>query len=119
MINFIVVPAGPWTRRSHYLKIRDRQSYQFALASAAVALDLDGDSVREARIALGGVATIPWRAHDAEAAMRGKRLDETVATSAADAAFANAHARGHNEVKLPLGRQTLIRALLETRDMKV
>jgi xanthine dehydrogenase YagS FAD-binding subunit len=119
MITFIVVPAGAWTRRSRYLKIRDRQSYQFALASAAVALDLDGDSVREARIALGGVATVPWRAHEAEAAIRGKKLDEPAATAAADAAFAEAHVRGHNAVKLPLGKQTLIRALLETRAMKV
>jgi xanthine dehydrogenase YagS FAD-binding subunit len=119
MIAFIVVPARSWTQRSHYLKIRDRQSYQFALASAAVALDMDGDSVREARIALGGVATVPWRAHEAEAAIRGKKLDELSATVAADTAFAEAHIREHNAVKLPLGKQTLIRALLETRDMKV
>ncbi len=76
LITFIRVPAGPHTRRSHYVKIRDRESYQFAVASAAVALDLDGDTVRDARIALGGLATVPWRAREAEAALRGKALDE-------------------------------------------
>src|SRR5665213_4294434 len=60
LITAFVVPAGPWTRRSLYLKIRDRQSFEFALASAAVALELEGDVVRQVRIALGGVATRPW-----------------------------------------------------------
>lgn len=119
LITFITVPAAPWTRRSHYLKIRDRQSYQFALASAAVALAMDGERVQEARIALGGVATVPWRAHEAEAALAGKTLDEPAAQVAAEAAFAGARMREHNAVKLPLGKQTLIRALLEARDMKV
>jgi xanthine dehydrogenase YagS FAD-binding subunit len=68
------IPALPFARRSLYLKIRDRASYEFALASAAVALDLDVDMVRGARIALGGVATVPWRAREAEAALKGKRL---------------------------------------------
>ncbi len=71
LITGFSIPAGPWTRRSLYLKIRDRQSYEFALASAAVALDLDGGIVRQARLALGGVATVPWRARDAEAALVG------------------------------------------------
>ena len=74
---------APWTRRSLYLKIRDRQSYEFALASAAVALDIDGGIVRQARIALGGVATMPWRAREAEAALVGKPLDEAAAPTAA------------------------------------
>jgi len=64
MITGFTIAAAPWTRRSLYLKIRDRQSYEFALASAAVALDLDGGTtIRQARIALGGVATTPWRAY--------------------------------------------------------
>ena len=74
IIGFIL-PAASWTRRSLYLKIRDRQSYEFALASAAVALDLADGTVNEARIALGGVATKPWRAREAEAALVGKRID--------------------------------------------
>lgn len=60
-ITAILVPAGGWTRRSHYVKVRDRDSYQFAVTSAAVALELgEGDTIREARIALGGVASVPW-----------------------------------------------------------
>jgi|SRR5438128_687419 len=119
IITAIEVPAMPWARRSHYLKIRDRESYAFALASAAVALDLDGDGVREARIALGGVATVPWRARTAEAALQGKKLDEASARAAAAAAFADAEPRQHNAFKIELGKRTLVRALLETRDMKV
>lgn len=106
------VPAAPWTRRSVYLKIRDRESYEFALASAAVALDLDGGTVREARIALGGVATRPWRAREAEAALKGRTLNETIAARAADAAFAGAVTHGGNDDKPELGRRTLVRALL-------
>src|SRR5712691_40871 len=75
LITAFFVPAGRWTRRSLYLKIRDRASYEFALASAAVALDVEDRVVREARIALGGVATVPWRATSAETALAGKRLD--------------------------------------------
>jgi CO/xanthine dehydrogenase FAD-binding subunit len=74
LIAFFSVPAEPWTRRSLFLKVRDRKSYEFALAAAAVALDLDGDKVREARIALGGVATVPWRAKGAEEALRRRTL---------------------------------------------
>lgn len=114
LITAIVVPAGAWTRRSRYVKVRDRASYQFALASAAVALDLDGDRVRTARIALGGVATVPWRAREAEALLAGKTLDEATATAAAKAAFADAKPRGHNAFKVALGQRTLVRALIET-----
>jgi xanthine dehydrogenase YagS FAD-binding subunit len=90
IITGFMVPAGPWTRRSLYLKIRDRESFEFALASIAVALDLHDGLVREARIALGGVATKPWRAHEAEAQLNGKHLDEAAAKAAAEAAFAGA-----------------------------
>ncbi|MBS0234676.1 MAG: xanthine dehydrogenase family protein subunit M [Proteobacteria bacterium] len=119
LITFIAVPAGPHTRRSRYLKIRDRQSYQFALASVAVGLDLAGDTVRDARLALGGVATVPWRARDAEQSLRGKVLDEKAAQTAADIAFADAKPRPHNAFKIPLGKATVVRALLEAKDMRV
>ncbi len=119
LITFIHVPSGPWTARSRYVKIRDRTSYQFALAAAAVALDLDGDVVREARIALGGVASVPWRAHAAEASLVGKRLDERAATDAADAAFADAKPHGQTAFKVDLGKRTVVRALLETKAMRV
>ncbi len=118
LIVAIEVPAGPHTRRSHYLKIRDRQSFAFALASAAIALDLDGDTVRDARIALGGVATVPWRAREAEESLRGKRLDEASARDAAEIAFTDAKPRQHNAFKVPLGKETLVRALLETKAME-
>jgi xanthine dehydrogenase YagS FAD-binding subunit len=119
LITFLNVPAGPWTRRSCYVKVRDRDSYQFALTSAAVALHLEGDIVREARIALGGVATVPWRAREAEAALQGRKLTETLAATAAAAAFTGACPRKHNAFKVPIGRETLVRALLEAQRMEV
>ena len=119
MIAAFVVPAGPWTRRSVYTKVRDRDSYAFALASAAVALDLDGATVRSARIALGGVATVPWRAREAEALLAGRPLDEAAATRAAQAAFAGAQVHEHNAYKVPLGQATVVRALLAAQAMKV
>ena len=107
------VPVAPWTRRSLYLKIRDRESYEFALASAAVALDLADGKVNEARIALGGVATRPWRSREAEAVLNGNSLDETLANRAAEAAFATARPRSGNAYKVELGKRTLVRALLQ------
>jgi len=117
IITGFLLPKARWFRRSRYVKVRDRQSYEFALASAAVALDMDGETVREARIALGGLATQPWRARAAEAALAGKPLDEASATSAAEAAFADARPHEHNRFKVPLGKATLVRALLETKEI--
>ena len=120
LITAISVPAGPWTRRSHYVKIRDRDSYQFALASAAVALDMGNSGVvRDARIALGGVATVPWRAREAEALLRGKPLDEGLADAVGQAAFADASARQHNAFKVGLGQRTVARALLEAARLQI
>lgn len=114
-----VVPAAAWTRRSLYLKIRDRESYEFALASAAVALDLVDGTVNAARIALGGVATTPWRAREAEAVLAGNALNEALARRAADAAFAGARPRTGNAYKRELGKRTLVRALLQAQQMNV
>jgi xanthine dehydrogenase YagS FAD-binding subunit len=119
LITGFQVPAGPWTRRSLFLKIRDRASYEFALASAAVGLDLDGETVREARIGLGGLSAKPWRSHEAEAALRGRRLDEAAARAAAEAAFAHAVTHGETAFKPELGRRTLVRALLQAKAMEV
>ena len=88
-------------------------------ASAAVALHMEGNRVREARVALGGVATVPWRAHEAEAVLNGHTLDESLAARAAQAAFVEARPREHNAYKIPLGKQALIRALLEAQAMQV
>ena len=119
LITAFVVPAGPWTRRSLYLKIRDREAYEFALASAAVALDLQGGVVREARIALGGVATTPWRASAAEAVLKGKPVTNATAKAAAEAAFAQAQTHGDNAFKPELGRRTLERALVQAAEMEI
>ncbi len=119
LITAFTVPSGPWTRRSLYLKIRDRQSYEFALASAAVALDIADGVVRQARIALGGVATTPWRAGEAEAILVGKPFDEAVAATAAKAAFVGARTREHNAYKVALGQETLVRALMQTAAMEI
>jgi xanthine dehydrogenase YagS FAD-binding subunit len=119
LITAFVVPPVPFARRSLFLKIRDRESYEFALASAAVALDLDGDTVKQARIALGGVATVPWRAREAEAQLEGKTLDDETARAAADAAFARAAAHEHNAFKIELGKRTLVRALRQAADLQI
>ena len=111
MISFFFIPAAPWTRRSLFVKVRDRESYEFAVASAAVALDLVDGFVRTSRIALGGVATVPWRAERAEDTLRGKPIDERTARAAAETAFAAARPRKHNAFKVELGKRTLMRAL--------
>jgi xanthine dehydrogenase YagS FAD-binding subunit len=111
--------ALPWAKRSLYLKVRDRESYEFALASAAVALEMEQGTVQQARIALGGLATKPWRAREAEQALKGQRLMADVAERAADQAFAQAVTHGDNDYKPELGRRTLVRALLECASMKV
>jgi len=113
------IPSGPWARRSLYLKVRDRASYEFAAASAAVALDLRDGVVRDVRIALGGVATAPWRARAAELALAGRRLDDHAAREAAVAAFASARTHGANDDKPELGRRTLARALMQAVTMEL
>ena len=118
IIPGFLVPPGAWTRRSLYLKIRDRASYEFAIASAAVALDLDGDVVRQARIGIGGAAYSPWRAHEAEKALTGKPLTEAAAEHAAHIAFQDAVIHGGNDYKPELGQRTLVRALLQAKAME-
>ncbi|HEY7243111.1 MAG TPA: xanthine dehydrogenase family protein subunit M [Xanthobacteraceae bacterium] len=119
LITGFVVPPLPWARRSTFLKVRDRESYEFALAAAAVALDLAEGTVREARIALGGVATVPWRARDAEDALAGQPLTDAVLEAAAERAFAGAAPRGENAFKVELGKRTLVRALRQAAAMEL
>lgn len=119
LITSFFVPAGPWTRRSVFLKVRDRASYEFGLATAAVALQLDGSKVLTARIGLGGVAYRPWRAHEAEAALTGQTLNEQSAQAAARAAFTGAVTHGSNAFKPALGRHTLVRALLQAESLQL
>ena len=118
LITGFTVPPGPWTRRSVYVKVRDRESYEFGLATAAVALQLEGSRVLAARIGLGGVAYRPWRSHEAEAVLTGQTLDERTAEAAAQAAFAQAVTHGENVFKPVLGRQTLVRALLQAQSLQ-
>ncbi len=112
LITGFAIPLGAWTRRSLYLKIRDRESYDFAQASAAIGLALQDGKVAAIRIGLGGIATKPWRAHIAEKALEGRALTEDTAQQAADAEFAAAVTHGENDFKPELGRRTLVRALL-------
>lgn len=120
LITGFLVPAGLWTRRSLYLKVRDRESYEFGLATAAVALATAPDgTVETVRIGLGGLAYKPWRAHAAEAALKGKRLDEGSAAAAARVEFEAATPNGENAFKVELGQRTLVRALLQAQAMEV
>ncbi len=115
LIQFIDVPTGPAARRSHYLKVRDRASFEWSIASAAVSLDLHDDvTVRDVRIAVGGVATKPWRLPQVEAALRGERLTPALTQAAATLATHGAVSHGRNAYKLELIRRTVARALAET-----
>jgi xanthine dehydrogenase YagS FAD-binding subunit len=119
IITAIVLPPGNY-RRSLYLKVRDRESYEFAVASAAVALKLDDRGrVDDARIALGGVAYRPWRAREAEQSLIGGELTEHDAVAASERAFAEARPLHHNQFKVMLGRETLIEALLRAKSLEI
>ena len=111
VVSAIEVPASAAARRSHYLKVRDRASFEFALVSAAVGLDLDGDRIREARVALGGVGTKPWRLPAVEAALRGQPLQTASLREAAEHAAEGAAPREHNAFKVELLKRTIVRAL--------
>lgn len=113
LITGVDLPPLPAGMTSTYLKVRDRASYEFALASAAVGLQVEGGTVRAARIALGGVATKPWRAPTAERALVGQPADEAVFRAAADGALEGAVARQHNGFKIELAKRTLVRALMD------
>jgi xanthine dehydrogenase YagS FAD-binding subunit len=112
LITRIRVPATALGKASTYHKIRDRESYAFALASAAVALRFEGDVVQEARIVLGGVATRPWRVTKAEQELAGKPLTAESAKRAGELAFEGARAGHHNRFRIELGVRTVADALL-------
>src|SRR3954468_8745502 len=111
VIAAIVVPANPMARRSHYLKVRDRASFEFAVVSAAVALDLDGARIRQARVAVGGVGTKPWRVPRVEAALAGASLDLATLRPAAALAAEGAQGHGHNDFKIELMQRAIVRAV--------
>jgi xanthine dehydrogenase YagS FAD-binding subunit len=113
LITAVELPAAPWAARSTYLKVRDRASYEFALASAAVALEVADGVVKTARIGLGGVATKPWRAVDAEKALVGQKPTATAFAAAGEAATKGAVPRQFNGFKVALARRVVARALEE------
>jgi xanthine dehydrogenase YagS FAD-binding subunit len=113
LITAIDLPAASavFAPRSYYLKVRDRASYAFALVSVAAALDVQGGTIRQARVAMGGVAHRPWRAPEAELLLTGARAEEQTFRRAAEAAMEGARGYEHNRFKIELGRRALIRAL--------
>lgn len=113
LITHVELPATRFAKHSHYVKVRDRASFAFALASAAVAVELAEGSIAEARIALGGVATKPWRADKVEAILVGKRPSLDLFVQAASAAVDGAKPQDGNRFKVELVQRTLIRALDE------
>jgi xanthine dehydrogenase YagS FAD-binding subunit len=113
IITSIELPARGFAANYSYLKIRDRLSYAFALVSVAAALDLDGGRIREARLAVGGVAHRPWRDPDAEAALRGQPADATAFGKAADLLLKGAKGRSHNAFKIDLARRAIVRTLTQ------
>jgi xanthine dehydrogenase YagS FAD-binding subunit len=115
MITGISIPASAAARNSTYIKVRDRQSYEFAAASAAVGLELeaDGKTVRDIRVGLGGVATKPWRARAVEQALIGKALDLESVEKASRLAMEGAVAHGGNHYKIELAPRVIARAILK------
>jgi xanthine dehydrogenase YagS FAD-binding subunit len=113
LITAVDLPPPAFTRHTHYLKVRERNSYAFALVSAAVALDMDGPLVRQARIALGGVAHKPWRVPAAEALLAGQPLSEERALQAARRLLDGAQAYKDNGFKIKLAERAVVRALRE------
>jgi xanthine dehydrogenase YagS FAD-binding subunit len=113
LITSIFIPDAAHAKNSAYLKIRDRSAYEFALASAAVGLDLNEDTIRGARIALGGIATKPWRARFAEAALVGQRASRELFRAAAEAEMKSAVPHTQNAFKIELAKRTLVRALTD------
>ena len=114
LITAVTIPELPFGFRSHYLKVRNRASYEFALASAAVALDIEGKKIIGARVALGGIGTKPWRSIEAEKVLTGALAEEGTYQAAADAALRGAQPRRYNAFKIELAKNTLVQALNST-----
>jgi xanthine dehydrogenase YagS FAD-binding subunit len=113
IVTAVELPAKGFAENYSYLKIRDRLSYAFALVSIAAALELDGDTIKEARLALGGVAHKPWRDPAAESALRGQPADRASFARAADLVLRDAKGQGHNDFKIELARRGIVRTLTQ------
>ena len=113
LIVAMTIPATAHAHRSTYLKVRERSSYAYALASAAVGLDVQAGTIRSARVALGGVGTKPWRSPEAEKVLTGAPATEATFRAAAAAALRGAQPRAENRFKVELAQNTLVQALLK------
>jgi xanthine dehydrogenase YagS FAD-binding subunit len=113
IVTAVELPAQGFAKNYSYLKIRDRLSYAFALVSVAAAIELDGDTIKEARLALGGVAHKPWRDASAEAALRGQTANPPTFAHAADLLLRDAKGFAHNAFKIELARKAIVRALIQ------
>jgi xanthine dehydrogenase YagS FAD-binding subunit len=113
IITALELPPRGFAANYTYLKIRDRLSYAFALVSVAVGIELDGDTIKEARFALGGVAHKPWRNPKAEAALRGQPANAPTFARASDVLLRDAKGYGHNAFKIDLARRCIMRALTQ------
>src|SRR5208282_767823 len=111
LITAVELPHRDWFRRSHYLKVRDRASFEFALASVAAALEVKDGKITAARVALGGVATKPWRSSAAEKALVGASPGDAAYTAAAKAAMEGARPQKFNAFKIDLARQAIVQTL--------
>jgi xanthine dehydrogenase YagS FAD-binding subunit len=111
LIVGVEIPANQFNKNVHYLKVRDRTSYAFALVSVAAAVDMQGNTIEDIRLAMGGVAHKPWRLTEAENFLKGKRASEEVFRQAAELAMKGATGYGHNNFKLKLSPNTIVEAL--------
>jgi xanthine dehydrogenase YagS FAD-binding subunit len=111
LITSVEIPENNFAKNSHYLKIRDRSSYAFALVSVAVGLDLKNNQINDVRLAMGGVAHKPWRLTEAEKFLKGKTVSQTTFKQAADLAMKEAKGYGDNDFKITLGTNAIIEAL--------
>ena len=109
----VELPPQGFAANYSYLKIRDRLSYAFALVSVAAAMEIEGGRIKEARLALGGVAHKPWRKAEAEAALRGEAADRTTFAKAADILLRDGRGFAHNAFKIDLARRAIERALTQ------
>jgi xanthine dehydrogenase YagS FAD-binding subunit len=111
LITSIDLPGNKFAANSYYLKVRDRESYAFALVSVGVGLEIDGNTIKSAAIALGGVAHKPWRSSEAEAALAGKAATADNFSKAAEIALLGARGYEHNAFKIALAKASVVRAL--------
>jgi xanthine dehydrogenase YagS FAD-binding subunit len=114
LIVSVTLPPPPSGARSHYLKLRDRAAYEFALASAAIVVRVNNGRIDHTRVALGGVGTVPWRSHEAEHALQGQAANLATFRKAADAALRDAQPASENGFKVELAKRCIVRALTET-----